>query len=46
MVHIGHLKIIYVQDDVAVARIEEIKGREASPTVEYDTIMVGDKVSY
>lgn len=46
VVPIGVLKIIHLQDDVAVARLEEIKSREALPTVEFDAIMVGDKVSY
>lgn len=46
VVLVGQLKIIHVQDDVSVARIEEIKTRENLPNVEFDTIMVGDKVSY
>ena len=46
VVPIGQLKIIHIQDDVAVARLEEIKSREALPTVEFDAVMVGDRVSY
>ncbi|MCB0350169.1 MAG: hypothetical protein KDD38_03235 [Bdellovibrionales bacterium] len=44
VVTVGQLRIIYVQDDVSVARLEKIYGREALPTLEFDSVMTGDKV--
>ena len=46
VVTIGVLKVIHIQEDVAVARLEEIKGRDTLPTVEFDAIMVGDRIAY
>lgn len=44
VVVVGQLKIIYVQEDISVARLEKIYDRSELPTLEFDTIMMGDKV--
>ena len=44
VVLVGQLRIIHVQDDMSVARLENIEGRQSLPTIEFDAIMVGDKV--
>src|SRR5690349_6711302 len=43
IIPVGRLKIIHVQDNIAVARLEEIAGRQSLPTLEFDAIMVGDR---
>lgn len=44
IVKVGELKIIHVQNEVSVARLEGIDSRDKLPTLEFDAIMVGDKV--
>lgn len=44
VVNVGQLRIIHVQPDLSVARLENIENREALPVLDYDAIMVGDKV--
>lgn len=44
VVVIGRLRLIHVQADISVARLENIEKRDQSPTVEFDAVMVGDKV--
>jgi hypothetical protein len=43
-VYVGELRIIHVQNEISVARLEEIYDREKLPTLEVDSIMVGDRV--
>ena len=42
IIPVGRLKIIQVQDNIAVARLEQIMGRENLPVLDFDAIMVGD----
>ncbi len=44
VVTVGQLRIIYVQEDMSVARLEKIYGRENIPVLEFDAVMTGDKV--
>lgn len=44
IIPVGRLRIIHVQDNIAVARLEEISGRQNLPTLEFDAIMVGDRL--
>lgn len=44
IIPVGRLKIIQVQDNLAVARLEEVMGRENLPTLDFDAIMVGDRL--
>lgn len=44
VVTVGQLRLIHVQGDMSVARLENIEGRQNLPTIEFETIMVGDKV--
>lgn len=41
---VGDLKIIYVQKDVSVARIDNIFSRENLPVLDVEYILVGDQV--
>lgn len=43
-VSVGKLKLIQVQNGVSVAREHEMISRENSPVLDYDFIMVGDKL--
>jgi hypothetical protein len=44
VVTVGQLRLIHVQGDMSVARLENIEGRQNLPTIEFEAIMVGDKV--
>jgi hypothetical protein len=44
VVTVGQLRLIHVQSDLSVARLEVIHSREALPTIEFEAIMAGDKV--
>ncbi len=44
IIPVGRLKIIHVQDNIAVARLEEISSRQDLPTLDVDAIMVGDRL--
>ena len=44
VVTVGQLRLIHVQGDMSVARLENIDGRQNLPTIEFEAVMVGDKV--
>lgn len=44
VVNVGSLRIIHVQSDMSVARLESLQDRGDTPVVEFEAIMVGDKV--
>lgn len=44
IIPVGRLRIIHVQDNISVARLEVVTGREALPTLDFDAIMVGDRL--
>lgn len=44
VVPVGELRIIHVQDNISVAREEKILDRRQLPSIEYDAIMVGDRL--
>jgi hypothetical protein len=44
VVAVGKLRIIHVQPDMSVARLESMQDRSNSPGVEFEAVMVGDKV--
>lgn len=44
VVAVGVLRIIHIQADMSVARLESLQNRDNSPGVEFEAIMVGDKV--
>ncbi|OFZ17872.1 MAG: hypothetical protein A2Z20_05850 [Bdellovibrionales bacterium RBG_16_40_8] len=44
VVAVGQLRIIHVQPDISVARLEKIVDSESRPVIDFDAIMVGDKV--
>lgn len=44
IIPVGRLRVIHVQDNISVARLEEVTGREALPTLDFDAIMVGDRL--
>lgn len=44
VVIVGQLRIIHVQGELSVARLENIDGRQNLPTIEFEAVMVGDKV--
>jgi hypothetical protein len=44
IVAVGELKIIHAQGDISVARLESLHKHDDYPNVEFDAIMVGDKV--
>lgn len=44
VVLVGQLRLIHVQDDMSVARLDLIEGREKLPTIDFDAIMLGDRV--
>tara|TARA_B100000749_G_scaffold279661_1_gene273071 strand:+ start:54871 stop:55467 length:597 start_codon:yes stop_codon:yes gene_type:complete len=43
-VAVGRLKIIHVQEGVSVARLHSLYSRSSRPVLEYDYLMVGDKL--
>jgi len=44
VVAVGELRVIHVQGDIAVARLEDLHKHDDYPNVEFDAVMVGDKV--
>jgi len=44
VVMVGQLRIIHVQAEISVARLESITKNDESPAVDFDAVMVGDKV--
>lgn len=44
VVPVGQLRVIHVQENLSVARLVEVMGREMLPTLEYDAVMVGDRL--
>lgn len=44
VVAVGQLRIIHVQPDMSVARLETLQDRANSPNVEFEAVMVGDKI--
>lgn len=44
IIPVGRLRIIHVQDNIAVARLEEMSGRQNLPTLDFDAVMVGDRL--
>ena len=44
IVPVGQLRVIHAQDNLSVARLVEIMGREELPTLEFDAVMVGDRL--
>lgn len=44
VVAVGQLRIIHVQPDMSVARLEIMQNRANSPNVEFEAVMVGDKI--
>jgi hypothetical protein len=44
VVPVGKLRVIHAQENIAVARMVEILGRENLPGLEFDAIMVGDRL--
>ncbi len=43
-VPIGQLRIIHVQPDMSVARLESMQSRDNTPSAEFEAVMVGDKI--
>ena len=44
VVPVGLLRIIHVQPDMSVARLESLQSRKHTPNVEFEAVMVGDKI--
>ena len=44
LIPVGELRVIHVQGDLSVARLEDVYSRDQLPTLEADGIMVGDRV--
>ncbi len=44
VVEVGNLRIIHVQGDISVARLEDLHKHDDYPNVDFDAIMVGDRV--
>ena len=44
IVLVGVIRLIHVQEDISVARLEKIESRDKLPTIDFDAIMMGDKV--
>lgn len=44
VVSVGVLRIIHVQADMSVARLESLQNGATAPTVEFEAVMAGDKV--
>lgn len=43
VVAVGELRVIHVQGDISVARLENLRKHDDAPNVDFDAIMVGDK---
>jgi hypothetical protein len=44
VVIVGQLRIIHVQGEISVARLEKLMSRDNMPTLDFDAVMMGDKV--